>query len=145
LHFRENIMIDHVGFSVSDYARAKAFYEKVLAPLGYALVMEVGPPHSEQPAAGFGSGGKPDFWIGGDGNPLPTLPRKRGRVGRGLHIAIVAKDRATVDAFHRAALAAGGKDNGAPGVRPHYHANYYGAFVLDPDGHNIEAVCHAPA
>jgi catechol 2,3-dioxygenase-like lactoylglutathione lyase family enzyme len=138
-------MIDHVGFSVSDYARAKAFYEKALAPLGYALVMEVGPPQSEQPAAGFGSGGKPDFWIGSDGNPLPTLPRKRGRVGRGLvHIAILAKDRQTVDAFHRAALAAGGKDNGAPGVRPHYHANYYGAFVLDPDGHNIEAVCHAP-
>ncbi len=127
-------MIDHVGFSVSDYARSKAFYEKALAPLGYALVMEVGPPQSEQPAAGFGSGGKPDFWIGGDGKP-----------GKPVHIAILAKDRQTVDAFHRAALAAGGKDNGAPGVRPHYHANYYGAFALDPDGHNIEAVCHAPA
>ncbi len=127
-------MIDHVGFSVSDYARAKAFYEKALAPLGYALVMEVGPPQNEQPAAGFGSGGKPDFWIGGDGKP-----------GKPVHIAILAKDRQTVDAFHRAALAAGGKDNGAPGVRPHYHASYYGAFVLDPDGHNIEAVCHAPA
>jgi catechol 2,3-dioxygenase-like lactoylglutathione lyase family enzyme len=126
-------MIDHVGFSVSDYARAKAFYERALAPLGYALVMEVGPPQSEQPAAGFGSGGKPDFWIGGDGKPEKPV-----------HIAIVAKDRQTVDAFHRAALAAGGKDNGAPGVRPHYHANYYGAFVLDPDGHNIEAVCHTP-
>jgi catechol 2,3-dioxygenase-like lactoylglutathione lyase family enzyme len=134
MHLGENIMIDHVGFSVSDYARAKAFYEKALAPLGYALVMEVGPPQSEQPAAGFGSGGKPDFWIGGD-----------GKLGKPVHIAIVAKDRQTVDAFHRAALAAGGKDNGAPGVRPHYHANYYGAFALDPDGHNIEAVCHAPA
>jgi catechol 2,3-dioxygenase-like lactoylglutathione lyase family enzyme len=144
MHLVEDIMIDHVGFSVSDYARAKAFYEKALAPLGYALVMEVGPPQSEQPAAGFGGGGKPDFWIGSDGNPLPTLPRSRGRVGRGLHIAILAKDRPTVDAFHRAALAAGGKDNGPPGLRPHYHANYYGAFVLDPDGHNIEAVCHSP-
>jgi catechol 2,3-dioxygenase-like lactoylglutathione lyase family enzyme len=143
MHFGENIMIDHVGFLVSDYARAKAFYEKALAPLGYALVMEVGPPQSEQPAAGFGSGGKPDFWIGSDGNPLPTLPRKRGRRGL-VHIAILAKDRQTVDAFHRAALAAGGKDNGPPGLRPHYHANYYGAFVLDPDGHNIEAVCHGP-
>jgi catechol 2,3-dioxygenase-like lactoylglutathione lyase family enzyme len=137
-------MIDHVGFSVSDYAQAKAFYEKALAPLGYTLVMEVTAPEAGQPAAGFGSGGKPDFWIGGDGNPLPTLPRERGRVGRGLHVAFRVKDRATVDAFHRAALAAGGKDNGAPGVRPHYHANYYGAFVRDPDGHNIEAVCHTP-
>jgi catechol 2,3-dioxygenase-like lactoylglutathione lyase family enzyme len=126
-------MIDHVGFSVSDYARAKAFYEKALAPLGYTLVMEVTAPQAGQPAAGFGSGGKPDFWIGAEGKP-----------DKAVHIAILAKDRHTVDAFHRAALAAGGKDNGAPGVRPHYHANYYGAFVLDPDGHNIEAVCHAP-
>jgi catechol 2,3-dioxygenase-like lactoylglutathione lyase family enzyme len=137
-------MIDHVGFSVSDYARAKAFYEKALAPLGYALIMEVGPPHSEQSAAGFGSGGKPDLWIGGTPS-LPSPASGRG-AGRGpLHIAIQAKDRPTVDAFYRAALAAGGKDNGPPGLRPHYHANYYGAFVLDPDGHNIEAVCHAPA
>jgi catechol 2,3-dioxygenase-like lactoylglutathione lyase family enzyme len=128
-------MIDHVGFSVSDYARAKAFYEKALAPLGYTLVMEVTAEEAGQPAAGFGSGGKPDFWIGGGDLS----------VGRGVHIAILAKDRPTVDAFHGAALAAGGKDNGPPGVRPHYHANYYGAFVLDPDGHNIEAVCHAPA
>ena len=126
-------MIDHVGFSVSDYARAKAFYEKALAPLGYALVMEVGPPQSDQPAAGFGSSGKPDFWIGGD-----------GKLEKPVHVAFRVKDRATVDAFHHAALAAGGKDNGTPGVRPHYHANYYGAFVLDPDGHNIEAVCHTP-
>src|SRR5437660_1013632 len=92
-----DFMIDHVGFSVSDYARAKAFYEKALAPLGYTLVMEVGPPQSEQPAAGFGSGGKPDFWIGGD-----------GKTEKPMHIAILAKDRPTVDAFHRAALAAGG-------------------------------------
>jgi catechol 2,3-dioxygenase-like lactoylglutathione lyase family enzyme len=129
-------MIDHIGFPVSDYARSKAFYEKALAPLGYVLVMEVGPEHTESraPAAGFGAGGKPDFWIGGEGG-----------LEKPVHVAIVAKDRATVDAFHRAAIAAGAKDNGAPGLRPQYHANYYGAFVLDPDGHNIEAVCHAPA
>jgi catechol 2,3-dioxygenase-like lactoylglutathione lyase family enzyme len=124
-------MIDHVGFPVSDFMRAKAFYEKALAPLGYALIMDVPGEQTESksPAAGFGRSGKPDFWIGGEGG-------LRGQV----HIALVANDRATVDAFHRAALAAGGRDNGAPGLRPHYHANYYGAFV--PDGHNIEAVCH---
>jgi catechol 2,3-dioxygenase-like lactoylglutathione lyase family enzyme len=129
-------MIDHFGFPVSDYARSKSFYTKALAPLGYGLVMEVGADVTEShaPAAGFGAGGKPDFWIGGEGG-----------LEKPLHVAIVAKDRASVDAFHRAALSAGAKDNGAPGLRPHYHANYYGAFVLDPDGHNIEAVCHAPA
>jgi catechol 2,3-dioxygenase-like lactoylglutathione lyase family enzyme len=126
-------MIDHVGFPVSDYAKSKAFYVKALAPLGYVLVMEI--PNNEQgaPAAGFGAGGKPDFWIGGEGG-----------LHKEVHIAILSKDRAGVDAFHKAALAAGGKDNGAPGLRPQYHPNYYGAFVLDPDGHNIEAVCHTP-
>jgi catechol 2,3-dioxygenase-like lactoylglutathione lyase family enzyme len=129
-------MIDHVGFPVSDYARAKAFYTRALAPLGYTLVMEVAAEQTEAgaPAAGFGIGGKPDFWIGGE-----------GALQKPIHVAIVSKDRAGVDAFYKAALAAGGKDNGAPGVRPHYHPHYYGAFVLDPDGHNIEAVCHAPA
>jgi catechol 2,3-dioxygenase-like lactoylglutathione lyase family enzyme len=129
-------MIDHIGFPVSDYAKSKAFYTQALAPLGYTLVMEIDAERTESraPAAGFGAGGKPDFWIGGEGG-----------LEKPVHAAIVAKDRASVDAFHRAALAAGGKDNGAPGLRPHYHANYYGAFVLDPDGHNIEAVCHAPA
>ena len=129
-------MIDHIGFPVSDYAKSKAFYTKALAPLGYSLVMEVGADVTESraPAAGFGAGGKPDFWIGGEGG-----------LEKPVHVAILAKDRASVDAFHRAALAAGGKDNGAPGLRPHYHANYYGAFVLDLNGHNIEAVCHAPA
>jgi catechol 2,3-dioxygenase-like lactoylglutathione lyase family enzyme len=127
-------MIDHVGFSVSDYARARAFYEKALAPLGYVLVMETTAQETGKPAAGFGANGKPDFWIGGE-----------GKLDKPLHIAILAKDRATVDAFHRAAVAAGGRDNGSPGVRPHYHPNYYGAFVLDLDGHNIEAVCHTPA
>ncbi|HTP93460.1 MAG TPA: VOC family protein [Xanthobacteraceae bacterium] len=126
-------MLDHIGFPVSDYARSKAFYEKALAPLGYGLVMEVSQSANDKLAAGFGANGKPTFWIGGEGG-----------LNRPVHVAIAAKDRATVDAFYRAALAAGGKDNGAPGLRPHYHANYYGAFVLDPDGHNIEAVCHSP-
>jgi catechol 2,3-dioxygenase-like lactoylglutathione lyase family enzyme len=129
-------MIDHIGFPVSDYAKSKAFYAKALAPLGYTLVGEVGAEQtaSRAPAAGFGAGGKPDFWIGGEGG-----------LQKPLHVAIMANDRDMVDAFHRAALAAGGKDNGLPGLRPQYHPNYYGAFVLDPDGHNIEAVCHAPA
>ena len=128
-------MIDHIGFAVSDYVRAKAFYETALAPLGYTLVMEVSAQDNESgyPAAGFGVGGKPDFWIGGE-----------GKLDKPLHVAVVAKDRAAVDAFYQAAMAAGAKDNGAPGLRPHYHPNYYAAFVRDLDGHNIEAVCHAP-
>jgi catechol 2,3-dioxygenase-like lactoylglutathione lyase family enzyme len=126
-------VIDHIGFPVADFPRSKAFYTKALAPLGYALVMEVQQNERDSPAAGFGANGKPDFWIGGEGG-----------LNRAMHVAITANDRATVDAFYRAALASGGKDNGAPGLRPHYHPNYYGAFVLDPDGHNIEAVCHAP-
>lgn len=129
-------MIDHIGFPISDYEKSKTFYAKALAPLGYTLVMEVPGDinGSGFPAAGFGMSGKPDFWIGGEGG-----------LSKPLHVAILASDRAAVDAFYRAALEAGGKDNGAPGVRPHYHKDYYGAFVLDPDGHNIEAVCHAPA
>jgi catechol 2,3-dioxygenase-like lactoylglutathione lyase family enzyme len=127
-------MIDHIGFPVSDYERSKAFYAAALAPLGYVLIMEVGQAENDHPAAGFGRGGKPDFWIGGEGG-----------FGGVLHVAIVAEDRAAVDAFHRAAIAAGGADNGPPGLRPHYHPSYYGAFVRDPDGHNVEAVCHRPA
>ena len=127
-------MIDHIGFSVLDYARSKAFYESALGPLGYTLVMEVTAEETGQPAAGFGSGGKPDFWIGAE-----------GKLEKPVHVAIVANARPAVDAFYRAALAAGGKDNRAPGLRAHYHPSYYAAFVLDPDGHNIEAVCHAPA
>jgi catechol 2,3-dioxygenase-like lactoylglutathione lyase family enzyme len=127
-------MLDHIGFPVSDYERAKTFYLKALAPLGYSLIMEVKQNDSDSPAAGFGANGKPDFWIGGE-----------GALNKPVHVAIVARDRATVDAFHHAAIAAGGRDNGAPGIRAHYHPNYYGAFVLDPDGHNIEAVCHMPA
>lgn len=127
-------MIDHVGFPVSNYPRSKAFYLQALAPLGYALVMEVQQGENDNPAAGFGANGKPDFWIGGEGG-----------LNRPMHIAITAGDRAAVDAFYRTALAAGGRDNGAPGLRPQYHPNYYAAFVFDPDGHNVEAVCYAPA
>jgi catechol 2,3-dioxygenase-like lactoylglutathione lyase family enzyme len=127
-------MIDHMGFAVSDYQAARAFYLKALAPLGYGLVMEVAQSENDAPAGGFGMDNKPDFWIGGE-----------GKLNRPVHVAFAAKDRPTVDAFYRAAIAAGGKDNGAPGLRPHYHPNYFAAFVLDPDGHNIEAVCHSPA
>ena len=126
-------MIDRIGFPVSDYQRSLAFYQQALAPLDYTLVMEVTQENGADRAAGFGAGGKPDFWIGGEGG-----------LEKPLHVAIMAKNRATVDAFYKAAIAAGGRDNGAPGIRAHYHPNYYGAFVLDPDGHNIEAVCHAP-
>lgn len=127
-------MIDHIGFSVSDFARSKAFYETALAPLGYGLLMEVTPEMTGAHGhAGFGRDGKPDFWIG-SAAPLAGC----------LHVAFTAPSRAVVDAFYAAAIAAGARDNGAPGLRPHYHPNYYGAFVLDPDGHNIEAVCHRP-
>lgn len=126
-------MLDHVGLPVSDFARSKAFYTAVFAPLGYGLVMEVTPDMTGDgsSAAGFGRG-KPDFWIGSSDKQART------------HVAVVAADRAAVRSFYETALAAGAKDNGPPGLRPHYHENYYGAFVLDPDGHNIEAVCHAP-
>jgi catechol 2,3-dioxygenase-like lactoylglutathione lyase family enzyme len=120
-------MLDHVGLRVSDYQRSKRFYELALAPLGYRLVMEFG-----GAAAGFGPD-RPDFWI------------QQGAPTMGVHVAVVAADRATVDAFHKAGLAAGGSDNGAPGLRTEYHPTYYGAFVLDPDGNNVEAVCHRPA
>jgi catechol 2,3-dioxygenase-like lactoylglutathione lyase family enzyme len=122
-------MLDHVGLPVSDYARSKAFYEHALAPLGIELMME---PMGQ--AAGFGKDGKPFFWI----------ETRRGAV-QNVHVAFAADDRATVDAFHAAAVEAGGSDNGAPGVRDIYHPSYYGGYVLDPDGNNIEAVCHKPA
>jgi catechol 2,3-dioxygenase-like lactoylglutathione lyase family enzyme len=126
-------MLDHIGFPVSDYGRSKEFYSRVLESLGYRLLMEMN--FSDDGADGYAGFGaeRPQFWIG-TGKPL------QGR----LHVAFVAKDRAQVAAFHAAAIAAGGVDNGAPGLRPHYHENYYGAFVLDPDGHNIEAVTHIP-
>jgi catechol 2,3-dioxygenase-like lactoylglutathione lyase family enzyme len=127
-------MIDHIGIDVNDFERSKVFYTRALAPLGYALLMEVPASVTGQTdVAGFGEAPKPDFWI------------SRGTANRPpVHVAFRAANRKTVDAFYRAALAAGGKDHGAPGLRLHYHPNYYGAFVIDPDGHNIEAVCHAP-
>ena len=121
-------MLDHIGLVVSDLAKSKAFFERALKPLGYSCLMEF------SGAAGLGAAGKPDFWISqGQGAKPP------------VHVAFVAADRSVVDAFHKAALGAGGRDNGAPGLRKEYHPNYYGAFVYDPDGNNIEAVCHNPA
>ena len=122
-------MLDHVTISVSDIKRSRAFYDRALRPLDIERLYAEG-----DGFAGYGINKKAFFWIG-----------LRGSVVSGAHIAFAAKDRAVVDAFHAAALAAGGRDNGAPGLRPRYHANYYGAFILDPDGHNIEAVCHAAA
>jgi catechol 2,3-dioxygenase-like lactoylglutathione lyase family enzyme len=122
-------MLDHVGLDVGDYGRSKAFYEKALAPLGLKLLMEPAPG-----VGGFGNGQKPFFWIG---------QRDRGPQ-TGVHVAFAVEDREAVDAFHSAALDAGGTDNGGPGLREIYHPSYYGAFVLDPDGNNVEAVCHKP-
>ena len=127
-------MIDHTGVTVSDLKKSKAFYETALASIGYALIVEL--PASvtgHADVAGFGEPPKPDFWISGG---MPNKPP--------IHIAFRVPSRAKVDAFYQAAMAAGGTDNGGPGLRPHYHPHYYGAFVLDPDGHNIEAVCHEP-
>lgn len=130
-------MIDHLTIVVSDYERSKAFYLAALAPIGFVKVMELTreqiPVLPVAATIGIGPGGKPELWLRPQSEPITSV-----------HIALRADDRASVDAFHRAALEAGAKDNGPPGLRPHYHANYYGAFVLDPDGHNIEAVCHAP-
>lgn len=121
------MIFDHIGFNVSDFARSKAFYLQALAPLGIGVVSE------GEGWVLIGRGGKPQFWFGAFG-PSPGT----------IHIAFAADDREQVRRFHAAALAAGGTDNGPPGLREHYHANYYGAFVFDPDGHNIEAVCHTP-
>jgi catechol 2,3-dioxygenase-like lactoylglutathione lyase family enzyme len=126
-------MLDHLTLGVADLARAVAFYDKALAPLGVARLVMVTPETAG--ATGFAGYGeeRPYFWIG-----ERTGPRA------GVHVAFAAADRRTVDAFHAAALAAGGADNGAPGLRPQYHVDYYGAFVLDPDGNNVEAVCRKP-
>lgn len=127
-------MIDHVGFSISDLARAEAFYAAALAPLGMAEVMRVTPEQAGSSVTRIGYGSDhPYFWIADD-----------AQVSHGTHVAFGAADRAQVDAFHLAALAAGGTDNGPPGIRAHYHPNYYAAFVRDPDGNNIEAVCQRP-
>jgi catechol 2,3-dioxygenase-like lactoylglutathione lyase family enzyme len=127
-------MIDHITFGVSDFARSTAFYDRALAPLGVKRLFDVPLEHSDGVSCtGYGDD-RPWFWIA---EQDPT----RGK----LHVAMLADDHATVDAFYSAALAAGGRDNGAPGPRPHYGPDYYGTFVLDPDGHNIEAVCRRPA
>ncbi len=128
-------MLDHVGFAVADAERSRAFYEQALAPLGIGLILSVTPEQTQSggTAHGFGSHGNPFFWVGDN-----------ERVGEGTHVAFTAASRAGVDAFHAAALAAGGKDNGAPGLRPVYGPDYYAAFIHDPDGINVEAVCHKP-
>jgi len=121
------MILDHIGMSVSDYERSKAFFTAALAPLRIELVMEV------EGWAGFGRGGRPQFWFG-----VGQAPQKP------MHIAFAAESREQVRRFYAAALEAGAKDNGPPGVREIYHPHYYGAFVIGPDGHNVEAVCHAP-
>jgi catechol 2,3-dioxygenase-like lactoylglutathione lyase family enzyme len=128
-------MIDHTGLNVTDPERSRRFYSAALAPLGYQVLMEIPTEFTGGSVVlGYGEPPKADFWMA---QGTPQQPR--------VHIAFHAKDRKTVDEFYKVALAAGGRDNGPPGPRPHYHKDYYGAFVLDPDGHNIEAVCHTPA
>jgi len=124
-------MLDHITVWVTDIAKSRAFYDQALAPLGLVRMMDLTAEQVGQPSAGYGANGRFWFWI----NEGPT---------RTTHFAFVAKDRAMVDEFYRAAIAAGGTDHGAPGLRPLYHKDYYGAFVLDPDGHNVEAVCRLP-
>lgn len=119
-------MIDHVTLRVHDLAASKAFYAALLRPLGYAVIADY------PEVAGLGAGGKPDLWLAADPAAAPQ------------HLAFAAASRAAVDAFHAAGLAAGGRDNGAPGLRVHYHPNYYGAFIDDPSGHHVEAVIHTP-
>lgn len=121
-------MLDHIGLNVADYATSRWFYEKALAPLGLSLMMK-----PFDGLGGFGSSDKPFFWIGARGAPQT-----------GVHVAFASPSREVVDAFHAAALDGGGQDNGGPGLRPMYHPTYYAAFVLDPDGNHIEAVCHGP-
>ncbi len=126
--------LDHIGINATDYARSKAFYEKALAPLGITLVMEYGK------AGGFGRDKKPDFWVG-EGATRFQKPEHLALITP-VHVCFAARSRAEVDAFYAAAIAAGGRDNGKPGIRAEYHPRYYGAFVLDPDGHNVEAAIH---
>ena len=143
-------MLDHVGFAVSDLECSRTFYEAALAPLGITLRMTVLPEHTEAggTALGFGIVGQ-YLWLSLE---KPHEDQRRHEdwlaaeaVGEGTHVAFVAETRAKVEAFHRAALAAGGRDNGPPGLRPHYGPDYYAAFVLDPDGINVKAVCRSRA
>lgn len=126
-------MIDHTGITVADWDKAKAFYDAAMAPLGASLLFIVPPEHTGGTKVGGYGSERPVFWL-----------HEKAEKSPGRHYAFSANSRAEVDAFYKAAMAAGGRDNGAPGPRPHYHANYYGAFVFDPDGNNIEAVCHKP-
>ncbi|MHA6298055.1 VOC family protein [Devosia sp. CAU 1758] len=126
-------MLDHVGILVADWNKAKAFYDDAFAPLGITLLNEVPVEFTGGVKVGGYGASSPDFWL-----------TEASETGPGRHYAFAAKSRAEVDAFYAAAMAAGAVDNGAPGLRPHYHENYYGAFVVDPDGNNVEAVCHAP-
>ena len=127
-------ILDHIGINVSSYARSKAFYAKALAPLGIEVILEYGT------WCGLGRNGKPAFWIGE--GVASYQNSEQTKIITPAHVSFVARSRAEVDAFYEAAIAAGGKDNGKPGIRKEYHPNYYGAFVLDPDGHNVEAVIH---
>jgi catechol 2,3-dioxygenase-like lactoylglutathione lyase family enzyme len=121
------MIFDHIGFNVSDLQASKAFYVQALAPLGIGIAMD------GEGWVMLGRSSRPQFWIGSFGSsPGP------------IHLAFAAENREQVRRFYDAAMAAGGKDNGPPGLREHYHANYYGAFVIGPDGHNVEAVCHTP-
>jgi catechol 2,3-dioxygenase-like lactoylglutathione lyase family enzyme len=124
-------MLDHISISVSDLEKSRAFYDAALAPLGMKRMMDLTAEQVGQPSSGYGDGQRFSFWI----NQRPLLP---------THFAFSAQTRAMVDAFYQSAIAAGAADHGAPGLRPHYHKDYYGAFVLDPDGHNVEAVCRLP-
>jgi catechol 2,3-dioxygenase-like lactoylglutathione lyase family enzyme len=127
-------MIDHLGITVRDHDASKDFYLKALQPIGIGVVMSVSKQESgaDSDFTGFGYDQKPFFWIG------------QGTSTGAMHLCFTAKTRAAVDAFYKAALAAGARDNGPPGIRAHYHPNYYGAFVIDPNGVNLEAVCHQP-
>jgi catechol 2,3-dioxygenase-like lactoylglutathione lyase family enzyme len=127
-------MIDHTGVAVSDFDKSKTFYRTALEPIGFELLFEFSAEVTGfADVAGFGEQPKAEFWINrGEPNKPP------------VHVAFRVRKRSLVDAFYSAALVAGGRSNGAPGLRPHYHSDYYGAFVLDPDGHNIEVVCHEP-
>ena len=127
-------MIDHITIDVSDLAKSKEFYSEALRPLGYEIVSEL-ELDSGVKMVGYGANNKPDYWIVCGARQVTPLTQN-------IHIAIRAKNAAAVDAFYAAALAHGGMDNGRPGPRPHYHEHYYGAFVFDPDGINLEAVCH---